>query len=106
MLYVRVSDYPQLAAVDYETRYDQPLVPDEDNDLTGMTFRGKGCKIEDHPLKDRTNMHGCEECKSEDVLVIYGQWSVSTHSGDSYWDYEVVCQDCGKYTARSFNEND
>ena len=71
-----------------------------------MEYYGSGVDIEDHPLKDRCNMHGCAECKSDNVKVIYGKWCVSTHSGDSYFDYEVVCEDCGKFTARSFNEND
>ena len=106
MLYETVEDVPRIASKDYHTLYDKPLVPDDSNEWLGMTFRGTGVRIDDHPCKNRLHMRGCGECSSNNVMVIYAQWSVSPHSGDSYWDYEVVCDDCGKFTARSFNEND
>ena len=105
MLYETITDTPRIASKDYST-FEKPIMPDEDNDWIAMVYRGSGVSINEHPLKDRMNMHGCGECRSDNVLVIYAQWSVSTHSGDSYWDYEIVCGDCGKFTARSFNEND
>ena len=106
MLYETVTDEPRIASKDYATAFSEPLIPEEDNDWIAMVFRGSGISIDEHPLKGRANMYGCGECKSDNVLVIYGQWSVSTHSGDAYWDYEIVCGDCGKFTARSFSDND
>ncbi|TFG29081.1 hypothetical protein EU528_10265 [Candidatus Thorarchaeota archaeon] len=80
-------------------------MPDDSNDWDGQIFRGNGIPIEQHPLKGRCNMQGCGNCKSEQVKVIYAQWSVSVASGDTYWDYEVFCGECGMYTSRSFSEN-
>ena len=106
MLYERVNDSPVLASKDYKTQYDKPIVPSEDNEWVWMEFFGSGVHINEHPLESKCNMYGCGECKSDNVQVIYGKWCVSVHSGDAYWDYEVACSDCGKYTARSFSEND
>ncbi len=106
MLYETVTEVPRIASKDYASRFSEPLIPDGNNDWIGMIYRGSGVSIEEHPLSGRMNMHGCGECKSSNVLVIYAQWSVSTASGDAYWDYEIVCGDCGKFTARSFSEND
>ncbi|MBN2227951.1 MAG: hypothetical protein JW779_00035 [Candidatus Thorarchaeota archaeon] len=85
---------------------EQPLIPNESNEWTWMEYIGSGVEIAGHPLKDRCNMRGCAACESENVRVIYGKWCVSAHSGDAYYDYEIVCLDCGKFTARSYNEND
>ena len=106
MLYETVEDTPRIASKDFATIYNEPLIADENNDWLGMVFRGSGISVDDHPLKERMNMRGCGACSSDNVKVIYAQWSVSPHSGDSYWDYEIICADCGKFTARSFNEND
>ena len=105
MFYEKIQDIPRLASVDWKTLYNDGLVPDEYNDWDGQIFRGTGVPIEEHPLKDNCNMLGCGNCESEQVKVIYAQWSVSVASGDSYWDYEVICADCGMYTSRSFSEN-
>ena len=105
MLYEVVGDVPRLAPSDWKTRFTEKLVPGEKNDWDGSTYRGTGVPIEDHPLKRNCNMHGCGNCESDNVKVIYAQWSVSVASGDAYWDYEVICEDCGKYTSRSFSEN-
>ncbi|MFW9794295.1 MAG: hypothetical protein ACFFEE_08335 [Candidatus Thorarchaeota archaeon] len=106
MLYERVTDSPSLVPDEYETEYDEPIIANDDNEGIWREYYGTGVKIEDHPLKDYINMSGCGECENTDVNVIYGKWCVSTASGDVYWDYEIVCSNCGKFTARSFNEND
>jgi len=105
MLYERVNDSPVLGPEDFKN-LDQPIIANEDNEWTWMEYYGSGVDISNHPLKDRCNMHGCAECKSENVKVIYGKWCVSTASGDAYFDYEIVCEEWGKFTARSYNEND
>ncbi len=105
MLYERVNDSPVLGSKDF-LQFDQPIIANENNEWTWMEYYGSGVDISNHPLKDRCNMHGCAECKSENVKVIYGKWCVSTHSGDAYYDYEIICEDCGRFTARSYNEND
>ncbi|TXT54662.1 MAG: hypothetical protein BAJATHORv1_60159 [Candidatus Thorarchaeota archaeon] len=106
MFYETVQESPRIAQKDYATAFSKGLVPDEENTWLGMVFRGSGVPLEEHPCKDRLHMHGCKNCGSDNVLVIYAQWSVSTHSGDSYWDYEIICNECRMFTARSFNEND
>jgi hypothetical protein len=105
MLYEQIQDVPRLAPRDWKTLFKENLIPDEHNDWDGQTFRGLGVPIQEHPLKSNCNMQGCGNCKSENVKVIYAQWSVSVASGDAYWDYEIICEDCGKYTSRSFSEN-
>ncbi|MFW9768713.1 MAG: hypothetical protein ACFFF9_03305 [Candidatus Thorarchaeota archaeon] len=106
MLYERVTDSPSFVPEDYASAYGQHIIENTKNDWTWREYYGTGVLIENHPLKDHINFRGCGECKSDNVKVIYGMWCVSTASGDAYWDSEIVCEDCGKFTARSFNEND
>lgn len=47
----------------------------------------------------------CGYCKSKNVLVITLQGCVHPMSGDAYYDYEVVCEDCGGFTAFAYAEN-
>ncbi len=105
MFYERVSDSPNIASKNYIELSDA-ITPNEDNEWTWMEYTGRGIEIAEHPLRERLNMHGCANCSSDNVLVIYAKWCVSTASGDAYWDYEIVCTDCTKFTARSFSEND
>ena len=106
MLYERVTDSPSFVSNEFESEYAEPLIANERNEGVWQEFWGTGVPFEEHPLKSHINFYGCGECKSSNVDVIYGHWSVSTASGDDYWDYEIVCKDCGKFTDRSFNEND
>ena len=105
MVYEVISDIPRLASKEWSSIYSEPLVPDENNDYISMKYWGKGVSIKAHPLKDRLHLYGCGHCKGENVMIIYAQWSVSAASGNEYWDYEMFCSDCGKYTSRSFSEN-
>ncbi len=105
MIYEVVSVSPRLAPDNWKTAFDKELVPDEKNDWDGMIYRGTGLPIDNHPMKERLHMHGCGNCNSNDVEIIYAQWSVSVASGNEYWDYEMFCNDCKKYTSRSFSEN-
>ncbi|MBD3404628.1 MAG: hypothetical protein GF411_00655 [Candidatus Lokiarchaeota archaeon] len=106
MIFVSVHDTPQLASGDYATIFTQPVVPNEDNSGIKKIFQGTGIRIEKHPCKNRIEMCGCESCDSDNVLVIFTQWSVHPFSGDCYWDYELICNDCGKYTLRSYAGNE
>jgi hypothetical protein len=104
MLYETVTDTPRIASPDY-MKMEKPIEPDEGNEWTWMQYTGSGVSISDHPLNNRCHMRGCGDCESGNVIVIFGRWCVSTASGDEYWDYEIRCNDCGKFTARSFSEN-
>ena len=106
MLYERVTETPSFVPKGYETEYTEPLIADEKNEGISQEFYGTGAPIDGHPLERHINFSDCGECKSSNVKVIYASWNVSTASGDAYWDSEIVCEDCGKFTARSFNEND
>ena len=106
MLYERVTDTPSFVSEEYKTEFSEPIIPNDDNEMVSREYYGTGVQINEHPLKNHINFYGCGECESTNVKVIYGQWCVSTASGDAYWDYEIVCDDCGKFTARSYNEND
>ncbi len=106
MLYEQITDTPRIAAEDWKLRYKEPISPSEDNDWITMIFTGSGVSIEAHPLNGKIWMKGCGNCEGESVKVIYAHWCVSPHSGDAYWDYEIICDDCGRFTSRSFSEND
>ncbi len=105
MLYERVNDSPALGSKTY-LEFEESLMENPRNDYDWCEYYGSGVPIDGHPLKRQCRMRGCAECESDNVKVIYAKWCVSVHSGDSYYDYEVVCADCGKFTARSYNEND
>ncbi|MEX2683498.1 MAG: hypothetical protein Q6373_018115 [Candidatus Sigynarchaeota archaeon] len=68
-------------------------------------YTGTGIRPDDHPLARFISFSGCGSCGSDDVLVIAAQWCVAYHSGDVYWDYEIACNACGKYTRCSYCEN-
>ncbi len=104
----RKSTAPAFALNDYKTRYAAPCALDDElsNAQHQDWYTGTGIRPADHPLAGQIYFDGCGHCGSDDVLVIAAQWCVSEHSGDAYWDYEVVCNSCGKYTQRSFCEND
>jgi hypothetical protein len=104
-LYRRISDKPKFVSKNYKTKYDKPCIPEEIEYDLEMSHVGTGIEPENHPLNNHIRFHGCENCKSDHVKVIYAHWCVSPHSGDSYWDYELYCEDCQKYTQSSFAEN-
>lgn len=68
-------------------------------------YRGTGIAPAAHPLAGEIPFAGCEHCTSRNVLVIAAQRSIHPMSGDEYWDYELVCQICGRFTQRSYAEN-
>lgn len=99
-----IRNTPGLVPEDYKDRYTTAceLIPS-----SFEWYIGTGIVAAEHPLDgwiifDAT----CAACKSEDVLVIAAQWNVSMNNGDRYWDYELACQSCGKFTQNSFAEND
>jgi hypothetical protein len=106
MLYIRVNDKPIFIAENYKAKYDKPCIPEEIEFDLEMTHYGTGIEPENHPLKNHIRFHPCDNCKSTNIKVIFAHWCVSPNSGDSYWDYESLCEDCQKYTACSFSEND
>lgn len=97
-----INNEPQLIEKDYKKRYKTPC-----SLFKGFQnwYKGTGISPQDHPLNGYINMKGCGNCKSENVKVIAAEWNVAYHSGDVYWDYEIYCEDCGKYTQRAYAEN-
>ena len=101
-----LNDTPRCTSEDYRTRYDEPCVFDGGGDGNYDWYRGTGISIKEHPLSDKVWPGNCGHCKSEDVLVIAAQWNVHPFSGDEYWDCEVACEECGKYTHYSYVDSD
>ena len=102
-----VRDEPRLIEKDYKTKYTKPLVKYHKRGQDW--YLGTGIVWEKHPLKsDIPKWAGskCGNCKSENTKIIAAQWCVSYASGDAYWDCEIYCEDCGKYTQRAYAEND
>jgi hypothetical protein len=86
--------------------YTDRCVPDPDNSGLSKIYWGTGISYEEHPLKDKFSFYVCGNCESKSVKIIYAKWAVHPMSGDVYWDYEIHCEDCGKYTTYSYAEND
>lgn len=103
-MYSWLRDKPHFVPENYKEIYKLPC--EKFKEMGQKWYRGTGIPIEDHPLNGHIRFSGCKNCESDDVLVIAAQWSVSYHSGDQYWDYEIYCNNCGKYTQRSYAEND
>ena len=100
---VWVRDLPGLAPADYKTRFDSAcqLHPD------GFKwYKGTGIAPSAHPLAGHIPFKECAGCGSDRVLIIAAQWNVHWLNGDEYWDYEIECQVCQRFTQRSFADND
>jgi Leucine-rich repeat (LRR) protein len=70
-------------------------------------YSGSGVVPSEHPLNGRIRFsEKCAKCNSENILITYATFSVHTHSGDAYWDYEYVCQNCNSKHQSSYAEND
>lgn len=72
---------------------------------TGKEYSGNGISLHEHPLyKKPIKMKPCN-CGSFNAKVIFAKYCIHPMSGDLYWDYEIFCPDCKKYTLRSYAEN-
>lgn len=102
-LSVYVHDEPECTEKDYQTRYKKPCLKVE----VGFQswYLGTGVLLKKHPLKKFLSVDRCGECGSEDFLVIAAQHSIHPQTGDEYWDCEIACNECGKYTLFSYAEN-
>jgi len=105
-MYCLKTNHPRFASVDYKIEYDKPCIPEKLELDIEMTHYGTGIHPNNHPLKGHIRFRNCENCSSDKVLVIYAHWCVSTHSGDAYWDYELICEDCQMFSQCSYAEND
>ena len=68
-------------------------------------YKGTGICPQLHPLFGDIDFRGCPMCQSNKVLVIAAQYSLSYVNGDRYWDYEIECQDCHRFSQQSYAEN-
>lgn len=101
-----VTNTPSFAPADYTTKFATPCTLFKNHHGQDWFF-GTGIQPNAHPLKRPIDFSDCvcAACQSRDVLVIAAQAVVHPYTGDLYWDYEVVCQKCGKFTQRSYAEN-
>ncbi len=97
-----VNDTPKLIEADYKTRYTDPFIEIEEGGQTW--YKGTGVAWENHPLKGHFPKYPCGNCGNKDVKIIAAQWSVSYASGDAYWDVEIACEQCGKYTKYAYTD--
>lgn len=75
-------------------------------------FCGSGIRPADHPMRNEMralelglDQADCLYCESKDVYVIALQGCVSMHSGDAYYDFELRCNQCEKFSVYSYAEN-
>lgn len=99
-----VTDTPYLAQADYATHFTEPCVFVPNHKMQDWFF-GTGIAPAEHPLNWRIPFGDCGQCQNKAVLVIAAQFCVHMMSGDLYWDYELFCPACGKFTTRSYSEN-
>ena len=100
----RISDKPRFVPDNYKEIFSSPC--EMFHEFGQDWYKGTGIKPKKHPLLSYIGFRGCGNCESDNVLVIAAQWCVSYHSGDAYWDYEIFCKKCGKFTQRAYAEND
>ena len=103
-MHARISDEPRLADKNYKTKYNKQCINLKDG--LEVLYEGTGISPNNHPFKKRIRMWGCRNCDNEEVKVIYVRWVVHPMSGDKYWDYEIHCEKCNKYSQYSFAGND
>ena len=101
-----VSKKPSLTSLNYKTKYDTPFVVEKKKKTGFEWYRGTGVEPRLHPLKDQINFIDCRNCNSKNVHVIAAQWNVNLTNGDQYYDYELGCLDCEKFTRVTFADND
>jgi len=99
-----VSDQPRFGCEGDPRCASEPCVLDRSSGGGGW-HRGTGVRWDDHPLGRLIPHSACGACGGRDVLVVAAQRCVHPHSGDEYWDSEVRCCTCGRYTQRSFADN-
>ena len=100
-LQTRHTDKPQFIREDYATAYTEACTR---VDGPQTWYLGTGIAPDDHPLADDISLVMCDACKSLDVLVIAAQHNIHPFSGDAYWDAEIACNECGKFTQGSYHE--
>lgn len=108
---LRRSEGPILAAA--KEFFPGASSPCEEHAFQGQQwFCGTGVPPAEHPMRGEMRAleigldHAdCLYCGSKDVRVIALQGCVSMHSGDAYYDYELLCNQCGKFSAVSYAEN-
>jgi hypothetical protein len=74
-----------------------------------LCYHGTGVRPDVHPTRAQAlaahlQTTCCGQCDSPQVLVITLTWSMTYYSGSFYYNYEVVCQDCGNFTAFTYDE--
>ncbi len=106
MIETHTSSSPAFVPTDYKARFKTPCALDVAMSESHHQdwYAGTGIRPVDHPLTGTIQFSGCGSCGSDNVFVIAAQWCVSYASGDAYWDYEIACNACGKYTQRSYCE--
>jgi hypothetical protein len=65
-------------------------------------YKGTGVEWNEHPLKSYLPKWAsvCAQCK-EDSKIIAARLVIDPHSGTSYWENEVYCEKCKKFTQRT-----
>ncbi|MCB1306581.1 MAG: hypothetical protein KDK30_00300 [Leptospiraceae bacterium] len=101
-----VTETPTFTTPDYRTRYVTPCVSDRKDPMDFEWYRGTGIDPQRHPLAPVIRFGACQNCESANVLVIAAQHNVHRMSGDVYYDYELSCNDCNRFTRVSFAGND
>ncbi len=102
-----IRDEPYLTSADYQTMYSEQCV--SVYKLGERWYLGTGIDPKYHPLMGAIGISGCGNCNSNKVKVIAAFSSMDQFEDSAiiadYWHYEIVCEDCGKYTQYSSSED-
>jgi len=101
-----ITDSPVFVPENFREAFDTPCDIRRADPMDFEWYKGSGVPRDRHPLGGSIKFRACAACESENVLVIAAQWNVHRMNGDEYYDYELVCDDCGKFTRVSFADND
>ena len=96
------SDAPRFVPADYKKRFSEPC---EFHPGERDWYKGTGISPKKHPLAKQILFYGCANCDSNRVLVIAAQHNFHLMNGNAYWDYELYCRACKKFSLYAYAED-
>ncbi|MHA1379194.1 MAG: hypothetical protein ACTSRG_12500 [Candidatus Helarchaeota archaeon] len=101
MTITNVTKKPQFIEKKYKKKYKEPYK--EVVEFGQEWLKGRGVLWIDHPLKNKIPKWAtiCGNCKNDETKIIAAHWEIDIHTGNPFWDCEVYCDKCKRYTQYS-----
>ena len=100
-----ITDNPCFVPHNYLEIYGDPCKIIREGPMDHEWYRGFGIPPEEHPLNHKIPFCDCHNCESVNVLVIAAQYDVNALDGEEYYNYELFCEDCEKFTRACYVEH-